>query len=136
VVWQEHDPCGRSWSRQYMPAIFVHDDEQRKIAEQSQRSEADRRGSKIRTPILTLGRFYPAEDYHQKYRLRRSAALMKELAPLYATEAAFREAPLTARLNAFLDGQLGLPALERDLQRLVESPELRRRILELAKKGG
>jgi peptide methionine sulfoxide reductase msrA/msrB len=74
VYWRHVDPTdpgGQFVDRgsQYRSAIFYHDEEQRKLAEQS-RQELDRSGrfeKPITTEILQLARFYKAEDYHQDY---------------------------------------------------------------------
>ena len=74
VFWHNVDPldaggqfCDRG--SQYRTAIFVHDDEQRRLAEQSkQKLESSGRFEQpIVTEIVAAGPFYPAEDYHQDY---------------------------------------------------------------------
>ncbi|MEW5733467.1 MAG: peptide-methionine (R)-S-oxide reductase MsrB [Thermodesulfobacteriota bacterium] len=65
------DPGGQFVDRgfQYTSAIFVTNEEQRRLAEESKaRLAASGRFDKpIATQIVTLNRFYPAEDYHQDY---------------------------------------------------------------------
>lgn len=57
---------------QYRTAIFYHDDDQKKIAEESIKHLAD--SGKFDKPIVTeivqASAFYPAEEYHQKYYLK------------------------------------------------------------------
>ena len=74
VFWRNVDPldaggqfCDRG--EQYRTAIFVHDDEQRRLAEQSKQAlvESQRLGGPIVTEIVAAGPFYPAEEYHQDY---------------------------------------------------------------------
>jgi peptide methionine sulfoxide reductase MsrA len=50
-------------------AIFVHDDEQRKVAERvRERVEASGKWKhKVTTEIVPAGPFFPAEAYHQDY---------------------------------------------------------------------
>ena len=69
-----HDPTtpnrqGPDVGSQYRSAIFYHDEEQRKIAEQTKK-ELDQSG-KYRYPIVTqivsADEFYKAEEYHQDY---------------------------------------------------------------------
>jgi methionine-S-sulfoxide reductase len=74
VFWRNVDPLdagGQFCDRgdQYRTAIFVHDDEQRRLAEASKQALADsgRFTQPIVTEIDTAGPFYPAEDYHQDY---------------------------------------------------------------------
>ena len=54
---------------QYRTAIFVHDEEQRRLAEQSKQALVDSKSfdGPIVTEIVTAGPFYPAEEYHQDY---------------------------------------------------------------------
>jgi peptide-methionine (S)-S-oxide reductase len=72
VFWHNVDPldaggqfCDRG--SQYRTAIFVHDEEQRRLAEQSKQALDGRFDAPIVTEIVTAGPFYPAEDYHQDY---------------------------------------------------------------------
>ena len=74
IFWRHVDPTdtgGQFVDRgpQYRTVIFYHDDEQRRLAEES-RKELEKRGP-FRKPIVTeiaaFSKFYPAEDYHQDY---------------------------------------------------------------------
>jgi peptide-methionine (S)-S-oxide reductase len=74
VFWQNIDPLDQAGQfcdkgRQYRSAIFTHDDEQRRLAEQSKKAlEDSRRFSRpIVTEIAPASPFYPAEEYHQDY---------------------------------------------------------------------
>lgn len=74
IYWQQIDPTdneGQFQDRgeQYKPAIFVHNERQRQIAEQS-RADLDASGrykKPVNTEILDAAPFYTAEDYHQDY---------------------------------------------------------------------
>jgi peptide methionine sulfoxide reductase msrA/msrB len=77
VFWRQIDPTdaeGQFADRgsQYRAAIFVRNDEQRKIAEASKKAlEAKHWFDKpIATLILPAGPFYPAEEYHQNYHAK------------------------------------------------------------------
>jgi peptide-methionine (S)-S-oxide reductase len=74
VFWRNVDPLdagGQFCDRgdQYRTAIFVHDEEQRQLAEASKQALVDsgRFEQPIVTEIVAAGPFYPAEDYHQDY---------------------------------------------------------------------
>ena len=75
--WQMHDPTtlnrqGPDVGTQYRSAIFFHSDEQRRLAEDS-RDHLERTGRlrrQIVTEIVPAGTFWPAEEYHQKYRMK------------------------------------------------------------------
>lgn len=61
---------------QYTSAIFYNTDEQKKIAEESKDNLA--KSGKFQKPIATLilpaGKFWPAEEYHQKYYIKNPIA--------------------------------------------------------------
>lgn len=77
VFWMNVDPtdaggqfCDRG--SQYRTGIFVHDDEQRKLAEASKAALAKSKPFKepIVTEIVPAGDFWVAEDYHQDYYVK------------------------------------------------------------------
>jgi peptide-methionine (S)-S-oxide reductase len=76
LFWTVHDPTqknrqGPDEGAQYRSAIFFYGAEQKKIAEQSLQEEQKRRGQPLATEIVPAGTFYRAEDYHQKYLMKR-----------------------------------------------------------------
>lgn len=76
AFWSCHNPTqknrqGPDVGTQYRSAIFYHSEEQKKEAEQSLKEEQKKYDDKIATEIVKAGTFYPAEDYHQKYLMKR-----------------------------------------------------------------
>ncbi len=76
IFWKSHDPTqlnrqGPDIGTQYRSVIFVHDDEQRRQAEDSKREAQARYPRPIVTEIEPADRFWPAEDYHQRYLEKR-----------------------------------------------------------------
>ncbi len=74
VFWRHIDPTdagGQFADRgsQYRTAVFYHDEEQKRLAEESKKALAasGRFRRPIVTEILPAKEFYPAEDYHQDY---------------------------------------------------------------------
>jgi peptide-methionine (S)-S-oxide reductase len=74
VFWVNHDPTVKDRQfcdagSQYRPEIFVHNDEQKKLAEASKSKWDKQKPFKqpIVTPVTPASEFYPAEDYHQDY---------------------------------------------------------------------
>ncbi len=74
--WVNHDPfdargqfCDKG--HEYLAAIFVADDDQRRLAQASKQTVVERfAGKTVVTPILPLGTFYPIkgdESYHQDF---------------------------------------------------------------------
>jgi peptide-methionine (S)-S-oxide reductase len=77
VFFTLHDPTtlnqqGGDVGTQYRSAIFYHDDEQRRVAEEVLRElEAEHVfDDPIVTEIVPLPAFYPAEEYHKEYYRR------------------------------------------------------------------
>lgn len=117
IFWSSHNPCAGSYSRQYMSAVFVRDDAQRKTAEASREKVAAKAGA-VKTPVLKLDKFYLAEDYHQKYELRNTRTLMKEFEAIYPGDADFVNSTAAARVNAYLGGSGTREQLAKEIDRL------------------
>lgn len=74
VFWKTHDPTtlnrqGNDVGTQYRSAIFYHNEEQKKAAEQT-KAAIEQEGvwaDLIVTEIVPFEHFYPAEDYHSNY---------------------------------------------------------------------
>ena len=76
VFWSIHDPTqknrqGPDEGTQYRSAIFCHTEEQKKTAEQSLKDERKKHAQPITTEIVPAQKFYSAEEYHQKYLMKR-----------------------------------------------------------------
>lgn len=80
VFWRNIDPLTKDaqfcdYGNQYRTAIFYHNEEQKRLAEQSK--EALEKSGRLKKPIVTqivaATEFYPAEDYHQDYYQKNPA---------------------------------------------------------------
>ncbi len=74
VFWKTHDPTtlnqqGNDFGPQYRSAIFYHNDEQRRLAEEYKKKLDTARiwDKPIVTEITPFTNFYSAENYHQDY---------------------------------------------------------------------
>lgn len=74
IFWRNIDPTASDhqfvdYGTQYRSAIFYHNDEQKRTAEESKKSLAasGRFDKPIVTEIVPASPFYLAEDYHQQY---------------------------------------------------------------------
>jgi methionine-S-sulfoxide reductase len=83
VFWRNIDPTTRDRQfvdsgSQYRTAIFYHNEEQKRLAEESKKKldASGRFGKPIVTEIVPAGKFYPAEEYHQDY-YKKSATRYK-----------------------------------------------------------
>jgi peptide-methionine (S)-S-oxide reductase len=72
AFWQIHDPTQRNRQGpdvgdQYRTAIFTHSPEQQRAAIASRDREQAKYSRPIVTQIVEAPRFWPAEEYHQRY---------------------------------------------------------------------
>ncbi len=72
IFWQKHDPTtldrqGNDVGSQYRSAIFYHSADQKSLAESSLAAEQKKYSSPIVTQIVEAPKWWPAEEYHQKY---------------------------------------------------------------------
>ncbi len=103
LFWNSHDPrCGIR-SAQYMSAIWFHNKQQQGVIDSGKAAVEEKWSGRIQTPVLPLDVFYPAEDYHQKYRLQNSP-LRNHFRAMYSKFEDFNNSTAAARLNGFIAG--------------------------------
>ena len=76
TFWSSHDPTqknrqGPDYGTQYRSAVFFHSNEQEVEAKVSLNAVQARLARPVATEITAASTFYAAEDYHQKYLLKR-----------------------------------------------------------------
>jgi peptide-methionine (S)-S-oxide reductase len=137
VFWNSHDPGGRAWSRQYMNAIFFHDERQRQAALAS-KMDQERTGGRgtVNTEVLPVRSFTLAEDYHQKYLLKRRTDLMREISRLYPEHTDFVNSTAVARINGYVGGYGSKAQLLREIDMLGLSPAAGKTLLDLVGERG
>jgi peptide-methionine (S)-S-oxide reductase len=72
VFWHNVDPFAVNFQfcdhgEQYRTAIFTHDAEQKRLANESKRNLEAKFGKTIATQVVNASRFWAAEEYHQDY---------------------------------------------------------------------
>jgi peptide-methionine (S)-S-oxide reductase len=73
VFWRNHDPLAKNRQfcdsgEQYRAGIFYHDDEQRRLAEETKKAVQTKFAPRmVQTEVTKATTFYKAEDYHQDY---------------------------------------------------------------------
>jgi len=105
LFWGAHRCDQAGHSRQYMNALFYHDDAQKKAAQASVASAAKAQGvslDAVKTEILPVGEFTYAEAYHQKYYLTRYGEIRSFLTKTYADGKSLADSTVATRLNAYL----------------------------------
>ena len=130
LFWSEHDPTSRAWSAQYKAAVFYHDEDQKRLAAESRERLAAKLGRPIRTELISFGRFYTAEAYHQKYYLRQNRRLLQELQRYYPQDLDLMNSTAAARVNGYL-GRFGTAGeLKAEIDRLGLSEDAKAELLE------
>ena len=118
IFWESHNPAISSWSRQYMSAVYFHNEEQKRLAIETKNSEEAKHKGKIYTKIVQASAFYTAEGYHHKYLLRQRPALMKEFNAIYPATEDFVNSTAAARINGYIGGYGTSAALEKEINSL------------------
>ncbi len=129
--WKDADPTERPRNRQYMAAVFYADERQKELALETAKRALGARSEPLALPILPLGTFYRAEDYHQKYYLRRYTDLMSEFSAY--SEREFEDSTVAMWLNACVGGELKQEDLEAEIERFSLSEDERHRLRSLAR---
>jgi len=78
IFWKNHNPTtlnsqGPDIGSQYRSSIFYHNEELKKQAEQSKKEleESNKYNKPIVTEIVPATKFHEAEEYHQKYLMKK-----------------------------------------------------------------
>jgi peptide-methionine (S)-S-oxide reductase len=129
IFWTDHDPFTRPWSKQYKSVIFYHNEEQKKLAFETKARLEEKLKQKIYTEIVPEDKFYPAEDYHQKYYLRSNKELMLIFKDIYPTDVDFVASTAAARINGYLGGYGKNSELEKDLREAGLYPEAVKKLI-------
>jgi peptide-methionine (S)-S-oxide reductase len=123
VFFSSHNPTWPSPIRQYASAVMVHDEEQERLAKEAIEDAGERYGKKISTELLPFTGFTRAEDYHQKYYLRNTRALMDQYKDRFPNEDAFTDSTAIARVNGYIGGNGTTQLLEKEGSELGISTE-------------
>lgn len=127
--WAKHAPHQESYGRQYRVAVFAGDAAQLAAAEASRSAIADQTQRPVLTAIEPLETFWLAEDYHQKYSLRRHEDL---LAAFHAyTPRELVDSTVAARLNGYVAGRGTAAQLATEIDGFGLTESMRSRLLRL-----
>lgn len=134
VFWHSHRATGKSWGRQYMSGVWYHNDEQRRLAEAVKSRLQVEAGLELNTEISPLDRFYLAEDYHQKYALRRYDIILDEFQAIYPDLNDFVNSTAVTRANAFINGYGDYEQLKHEIGSYGLSVLAQMKLVEVAEK--
>ncbi len=134
LFWANHTPTSGSYSPQYKNVVFTYTEAQREQALASQEQQAEKYGQEIRTEVLPATEFYPAEDYHQKFRLQNTDVLMREFKVIYPDFGEFVDSTAAARINGYVGGHGSREWLESHIGELGLSEAGQQWLLEHARR--
>ena len=129
IFWDSHAPMSRAISRQYRTAIFYHNENQKKAAERSRENLASVLNGKIITEIELLKKFYLAEGYHQKHRLRSHYSVITEFETIYPQMKGLISSTAAARVNGYLGGYGTCEMLKAEISGFGLSAEMNKYLL-------
>ncbi|SDN21202.1 peptide-methionine (S)-S-oxide reductase [Alkalicoccus daliensis] len=105
--WTLHSGKNHGYGgRQYLSLLLFRSNEEKQTALKVRTIYEERKGSKIDTELSAFQSFYPAENYHQKYSLRRFKKAWEPLQNHFSSEEDIRDSLLAAKLNAAAQGEL------------------------------
>jgi len=103
LVFESHTPQHQTGKRQYQNVVLAATADQRATLDEFL-TERGLDADAIGTRIERLSRFYPAEEYHQKYNLRSVSSFMDAFEAAGYGDDELRESPIAAKLNAYAAG--------------------------------
>lgn len=110
-----HNAAARSFSTQYRSAVFYRSNAEWSSAESALQLAQSGHGTRLHTSIEPMLRFWMAEEYHQKFRLRGRKEIFAELLLHFTDDRALVDSTSAARLNGWLEGRFDPEQLEREL---------------------
>jgi len=111
-----------------MSVIFYHKKEQQRLAIESKNLEETRSQGTIHTEIVPFAKFYPAEDYHQKFYLQGESALFKEFKAVYPNMTDLINSTAVARINGYAGGNGSQETFKKELNNYGLSDEGQKRL--------
>jgi len=133
MFFEFHDPTTKHQKRQYISAIFYHDDEQKTLAEEAVASQRKTLRSPVLTEILSGNAFFDAEDYHQKYLLRSQPVLFRSLG---LDGDALKSSTVAAKVNGYCGGYGQLEQFRADSAVAQLKDEQKKMVSIIIDKGG
>lgn len=133
VFWDNHNPLRDSFykGRQYMSLLLYHNESQKELAQKTKEKLEQSLNGDIQTEIAPYSNFYVAEDYHQKYYLKRYRKAVEQVKNIFPSHKDFVNSTIAARLNGFVGGHRNLAQLKEEIEEWGLNPEESKKLVEL-----
>jgi peptide-methionine (S)-S-oxide reductase len=134
LFWDSHNPVNINdyKGRQYLSLLLPRNEEQKEAIHRVARERESRGDSRPSgTEVAAFETFYPAEERHQKYYLKRFPDALDKLRPLYPFREALMESALASRLNGLAKGYTNMERILTEIKGWELPPGEREQLLEL-----
>ena len=131
VFWYNCSPTLELVPDAINSVVFYHNNEQKRLAEESRDRLEAKLAGKTATRIVAASDFYPAEDSQQKYYLQHEPELLKEFEAMYPDANDFINSTAAARVNGYILGFGSEATLQEELNSYGLSQEGINRLLEI-----
>lgn len=135
VFFASHTPTHPPFSTQYRSAIFCRTEAERLAAEEAI-AGAEVTVGRVYVAVEPFRTFHSAEDYHQKYTLRRYREVTGEFRRMLPGERDFADSTAVARVNGWLSGCATAEQLDLELSLTGLSPKSQDTVRAVAMPGG
>ncbi|WP_410771219.1 peptide-methionine (S)-S-oxide reductase MsrA [Fontibacillus sp. BL9] len=133
VFWDNHNPVNINGykGRQYLSLLLFHNREQELAIQKLISQRIENGHNEPDTEIAPYTAFYPAEERHQKYYLKRFPDAIDKLRQLYPGSHDLESSTIAARLNGLAKGYTSMERIKCELEHWPIGAAERKRLSEL-----
>jgi peptide-methionine (S)-S-oxide reductase len=132
IFWKNHNPNRASYKgRQYISIILYQNQEQKNIIEKMKSELELGLNEEIQTEVSQCKHFTSAEDYHQKYYLKKYPNALEKIRTIYPSPKEYINSTLVARLNGFVKGYGTLTEIKEEIRAWNTSQADQTKIIDL-----
>ncbi|MBP1964190.1 peptide-methionine (S)-S-oxide reductase MsrA [Paenibacillus aceris] len=135
VFWKSHNPVNINdyKGRQYKSLVLFRDSMQHSVIREVMKTKEEQGNGFPDTEVAPYTLFYPAEDRHQKYYLKRHPDAIDKLRTLFPTDDELTNATLAARLNGLAKGYTNMARIINEIRTWLISEDEQEEIIHLIK---